>query len=306
VGSTTSIDKATMNSEAMSTPREANKLHSSCSSSSNISDFDGFGYPVPMAIAELILNYYCLVVSCGCGSFRGSPKEPPPKTSNAAPDLSGTCTHTFKLTEALCLLSPSWNALVTPFLFSRIQLGSTDQAITLLRTLRESPDRSPLIKSLIIAIPPPANMQDPEIQLYHSTLRKLFKRHLHALEELHLYECRFIPAMTYLKDALRGKISLKTLSIAAHGYRESMSTAYIWSILREFPKLEEFWFEFRALNGCKTETERRIPKELCLPNMKRLGISGAVISDESVEELCVKCPNLEMMEIDHENRFLLI
>ena len=117
---------------------------------------------------------------------------------------------------------------------------------------------------------------------------------------------RFINAMIYLKDALRGKISLKSLSIVAHGYCESMSTSYIWSILREFPKLEEFWFEFLALDGVKTETERGIPNELCLPNMKQLGIAGAVISDESVEVLCAKCSNLEMMEINYKNRFMVI
>jgi len=112
--------------------------------------------------------------------------------------------------------------------------------------------------------------------------------------------------MVYLKDALRGKISLKSLSILARGYCEAMSTSYIWSILREFPELEEFWFEFRCLDGVKAETKRRIPKELCLPNMRRLGISGAMISDESVEALCCMCPNLEIMEIDDENRFLVI
>ena len=112
--------------------------------------------------------------------------------------------------------------------------------------------------------------------------------------------------MIYLKDALRGKISLKSLSILAHGSCESMSTSYIWSILREFPRLEEFWFEFQAVDDVKTETERPIPKGLCLPNMRQLGIFGAVMSDESVEALCCVCPNLEIMEINGENRFLVI
>jgi len=112
--------------------------------------------------------------------------------------------------------------------------------------------------------------------------------------------------MTYLKDALRGKVSLESLFILAHGYSEAMSTSYIWSILREFPKLQEFWFEFKALDAAKVETERRIPKALYLPKMRRLGISGAIISDESVEALCCMCPNLEILEIDDENRFLVV
>jgi len=196
--------------------------------------------------------------------------------------------------------------LTIPVLFKEIHLVSTKQAVALLQTLHANPDRSRLIKSLTITIPSLPNVEDPEIRLYHSTLRKLFKRHLPALQHLYLYTSRFINAMTYLKDALRGKISLKSLSILAHGYCEAMSTSYIWSILREFHELEEFWFEFRALDGIKAETERRIPKDLCLPNMRRLGISGAVISDESVEALSCMCPKMEIMEIDNENRFLVI
>jgi len=85
-----------------------------------------------------------------------------------------------------------------------------------------------------------------------------------------------------------------------------MSTSYIWSILREFPQLEEFWFEYYGDDGDKKETARDIPKGLYLPKMKRLGIHGAVILDDGVEALCCICPNLEKLEIDGENRFCVI
>jgi hypothetical protein len=112
--------------------------------------------------------------------------------------------------------------------------------------------------------------------------------------------------MIYLKDSLRGRINLKQLSIRCHGPRVAMSTSYIWSILREFPQLEEFWFEYHGDDGEKRETVREMPKGLYLPKMKKLGISGAVICDDGVEVLCCICPNLEELEIDGENRFCII
>ena len=83
-----------------------------------------------------------------------------------------------------------------------------------------------------------------------------------------------------------------------------MSTSFIWSILREFPQLEKFWFRFQGDDGEKQETVREIPKGLYLPKMKKLSISGAVIRDDGVETLCCICPNLEELEINGENRFL--
>ena len=85
-----------------------------------------------------------------------------------------------------------------------------------------------------------------------------------------------------------------------------MSTLYIWSILREFPELEEFWFEFYGTDGPKTSAINMIPRGLFLPKMKRLGISGAALEDDFVEGLCCICPNLEEMEVDGKNRFCVI
>lgn len=86
----------------------------------------------------------------------------------------------------------------------------------------------------------------------------------------------------------------------------TMRMGYIWSILREFPLLEEFWFEFRGDDGGRRETVREIPKKLCLSSMRRLGISGTVFHDEAVEVLCCICPNLEELEIEGENKFCII
>jgi hypothetical protein len=195
---------------------------------------------------------------------------------------------------------------VAPILFERIHLVSTKQAMALLATLRASTDRSRFIKSITVTIPPLDDIRDPEVHPYHSTLRKLFKRHVPELQHLHLYTSRFISAMVYFKDALRGKVSLKTLTIFAHGYCEVMSTSYIWSIFKEFHELEEFWFEFRSLDEIKPNTERSIPNGLFLPNVRRVGMSGVMISDESVETLCFICPKLEEMEIEGQNRYLVI
>ena len=186
---------------------------------------------------------------------------------------------------------------MVPLLYSNIHLATAKQAIALLRTLLASPKRSRLVKSLIVTIPGPHKLEDPGILPYHSTLRKLFKFHLESLQHLQLCTSRFMNAMIYLKECLRGQVSLKTLSILAHGSWESMSTSYLWSILLEFPELEEFWFEFHSMDGIKTEPKRRPPQQLRLPNMRRLRISGAVVSDESLEVLRSMCPNLEILEI---------
>ena len=114
--------------------------------------------------------------------------------------------------------------------------------------------------------------------------------------------------MTYLKDALRGKVSLKSLSILAHGYCEAMSTSYIWSILREFPELEEFWFEFTADGGgMEGRRKRGLPGGLgrC-ERLRKVGIMGARIEEEDVVRLGEICPCLEEMEINGEVRFYTI
>jgi hypothetical protein len=86
------INQSTLNSEAMSRPRDVNTLLSpSCSSLPNESVFDGFGQALPATIAELILHHY-IVDNSGCsnGWYLGSRKEPSPIDNNAAHVLGGT------------------------------------------------------------------------------------------------------------------------------------------------------------------------------------------------------------------------
>ena len=66
-------------------------LLSSISSSSNESVFDGFGYPLPTTIAELILHH-CLVDSscCGIGWTNRSSRRPSARTIESVAALSGT------------------------------------------------------------------------------------------------------------------------------------------------------------------------------------------------------------------------
>ena len=151
------------------------------------------------------------------------------------------------------------------------------------------------------------NVEDNEAHPTRHTLRKLFQKHLPAIQHLYSYTCSFIDTMVYLKDALRGKVSLTHLTIKCHGPSIAMSTSYLWSILLEFPQLEEFWFEFRGCDSLKKENSAtKIPKGLQCPQLRRIGISGVVIPDESVEILCCICPNLEEMEIDGVNRFCIL
>jgi hypothetical protein len=84
-----------------------------------------------------------------------------------------------------------------------------------------------------------------------------------------------------------------------------MSPGYIWSILREFQELEEFWFEFVGNDGV-CETRREIPRDLRCLRMRKLGVSGASMDDEIVERLILICPVLEELEIDGQNRYFTI
>lgn len=85
-----------------------------------------------------------------------------------------------------------------------------------------------------------------------------------------------------------------------------MSTSYVWSILKGFPDLEAFRFEFTGTDGVKQETLRALPSNLHLSKATLLSISGIVIDDETVEELGHRCPNLNQMEINSENKFCVI
>jgi hypothetical protein len=114
--------------------------------------------------------------------------------------------------------------------------------------------------------------------------------------------------MTFLKDCLRGHVSLTCLSILCHGPGVTMTTAYIWSILKEFTQLEEFWFEFTADGGgMEGRRKRGLPGGLgrC-ERLRKVGIMGARIEEEDVVRLGEICPCLEEMEINGEVRFYTI
>lgn len=112
--------------------------------------------------------------------------------------------------------------------------------------------------------------------------------------------------MIYLKDCLRGYVRLVTLYIRCRGPTITMNKGFIWSILLEFPVLEELWFEFKSDDNDNMTKGRGMPFDLYLPRMIRLGISGAGVEDEEVERLCCVCPNLQEMQIDKQNRFWVL
>jgi len=195
---------------------------------------------------------------------------------------------------------------VTPLLYQRIHLSTGDQAASLLETVKLVPQHRNLVQTLFISVPPQKVGKDYEMYQPHRTLRRLLQKHLPALKQLHLLTSSFVSSMIYIKDSLRGNISLTHLSIHSHGPCVAMSTSFVWSILREFPYLEEFWFNFQGLDGIKSETQRELPYRLKLPNIRKLGISGAVIDDDIVEWLSCISPKLEELEIDRENKFCVI
>jgi hypothetical protein len=113
-------------------------------------------------------------------------------------------------------------------------------------------------------------------------------------------------AMTYMKDCRRGKVSLRRVTIICHGPCIAMNMSFVWSILKAFPDLEYFRFEFTGTDGVKQETLRALPVRLHLAKFTKLSLSGIIIDDETVEELCYRCPNLKEMELNGENRFWVI
>jgi hypothetical protein len=206
----------------------------------------------------------------------------------------------------LCLVNTTWNAFLISFLYRTVHLSSAKQAGSLLKTLSTRMSLRPLVDTLIVTIPPQKKVHDHEADPTRRTLRKLCHRNLPCLRRLHLFTSTFQNSMVFLKDGLRGGVSLTHLTIRCHGACITMSTGYIWSILHEFLDLEEFWFEFHGDDGIKRETIRAIPENLRAPNMKKLAIRGAVLDDIAVERLCCICTGLEEMEIDGVNRFCTI
>jgi hypothetical protein len=195
---------------------------------------------------------------------------------------------------------------LVPLLYQSIRLATGEQAGSLVSTLQNHPEKRRLIQSIVITIPPQQNHDDSEQIPAHRYLRRLFQKNVPVLEDVHLLTSTFMSAMTYMKDCLRGNVSLRRITIICHGPCLAMSTSYVWSILKAFPELEEFRFEFTGTDGMKQETLRALPSKLHLSKTTLLSISGIVVDDEIVEELGYRCPNLKQMEINGENRFCVI
>ena len=268
--------------------------------------FEGFRTQISASIAHLILEYAAEDASLGEVFLATSGQQKAPTPSSYPKVLARLflvvdCAKT----KELRLVNSKWDAFIVPILYRKIHLTRATQAACLLNTLSSVPQRQQLVKTIITTIPPLANVNDHEAHPIRRTLRKIFQRTVPSLQSAYFYTFSFIDVMIYLKDSLRGKVSLNRLLVISHGPCIAMSTSYIWSILREFPKLEEFTFEFRGRDGVKRETIREIPRDLKLPFMRRLRVSGAVIADGDVELLYRICPKLEEMEIDGANRFCI-
>jgi len=203
------------------------------------------------------------------------------------------------------MLNSRWNQSLTPRLYQQIHLSTEEQAGSLLSTLKQNPDKRRLIRSLVVTIPA-RDTDDSEQIPAHRYLRILFHKTLPALEQVYLLTSTFMSAMIYMKDCVRGKVSLKKIRIVSHGPCVTMSMSYVWSVLKAFPNLEDFCFEFAGTDGRKEEIPRTLPVGSLLHKLKRLTVIGIVIDDEIVDELCYRCPNLEEMAINGEKRFCTI
>jgi len=203
------------------------------------------------------------------------------------------------------LVNSRWNQSLTSRLYQQIHLSTEEQAGSLLFTLKQNPEKRRLIRSLVVTIPAQRDSDDSEQIPAHRYLRNLFHKNLPALEHVYLLTSTFMSAITYMKDCVRGKVSLTRITIVSHGPCVTMSMSYIWSVLKAFPNLEEFCFQFTGTDGRKEETPRTLPAGLLLQKIKKLSVVGIAIDNEIVEELCCRCPNLEEMAINGEKRFAL-
>lgn len=267
--------------------------------------FHGFKIPFDETIAQLIFQHVAdTSILSNTWSARSS-KTPPPKRRSSSQILSRKYLLNSLLTKGLRLVNREWNRFLAPLLYHTIHLSSATQAACLLSSLQLTPSLRYLTNSLTVTIPQTHGIPDHEAHPDRRILRKLFQKNLPQLKHLHLYTSTFYDSMTFLKDSLRGRISLMQLVVVCDGPCITMSTGYIWSILREFPRLEEFWFEFVGDDG-KCKTIRKIPMDLICLSMRKLGISGALLDDETVERLTLICPLLDELEIDGQNRFCTI
>jgi hypothetical protein len=107
--------------------------------------------------------------------------------------------------------------------------------------------------------------------------------------------------MTFLKDCLRGQISLTHLTIQCFGLSRTVTTGFLWSILREFKDLEEFWFWFEG-DDDGFGRRREIPRSLRCDKLRRLGIRGAVIEDRDIERLKEISPSIKELDINEHIR----
>ena len=79
-----------------------------------------------------------------------------------------------------------------------------------------------------------------------------------------------------------------------------MTTGFLWSILREFKELEEFWFWFGADDDVFGR-RRAIPSSLKCDRLRRLGIWGVIIEAGDIERLKEISPSLTELELPESN-----
>jgi len=199
-------------------------------------------------------------------------------------------------------VSRTWNEFIIPRLYQSVHLSTQQHAAALLTVLENTPSRRFLLTSLILTTPSMQSVYDQELHASRRTLRKLFRK-LPSLKRLHLLTSSFQESMTFLKDSLRAGTSLTCLNSRCYGVCIAMDTQYIWSILKEFQELEEFFFEFNPSDGRKMGPTRTIPSRLKCPRLKRLAISGVPIDEWSIEKLSCICGSLEVLEIDGNRRY---
>jgi len=141
--------------------------------------------------------------------------------------------------------------------------STEQQASSLLYTLKQNPEKRHLNCSLTVIISA-RDTDDNEQIPAHRCLRILFFKNLPALEHVYLLTSAFMSIMIYMKDCVRGKVSLTKVQIVSHGPRLTMSMSYFWSVFKAFPNLDDFCFEFAGTDGRKEETPGTLPVGLLL------------------------------------------
>jgi hypothetical protein len=262
------------------------------------SPFRGFSKPVEPTIADLIFNY---ASDLGTTNVCFAPSQHTlPKPNKSAASLASKPIDV-PLTIGLRLVNSAWNMFLIPRLYDAVHLDTTSQASLLFNTLSSTPNRRPLVRCVIVTIPVPNDIPDAESEKTIAILRRLFHRNLPCLRRLHLLTVTFMDCMGFLKYSLRGGIPLTHLTVRCRGPCVTTSARYLWSILLEFPMLEEFWFEFVGDDGAKAETLCGLPEGIKRPRLRKLRICGIAMDNVSIEKFRRVCVGSEEIVIERHN-----